>query len=162
MRTLILLAVTSVLPGCATYNVDEQASSGAVDTRSENANAEMIYIIDGRVSTRADFERLSSNEIAKIDVLKGQAAVARFGVTARSGAILITTRTSSQEAENRVLNKLPDQMLYFVNGNRTSVAEVRRLSTSSIESIEIVKGKAAVARYGPEARDGAILVSTKR
>lgn len=41
-------------------------------------------------------------------------------------------------------------------------ATVPDLAPEQIEAIEVVKGAQAVARFGPAARDGAILIRTKR
>jgi outer membrane receptor protein involved in Fe transport len=50
--------------------------------------------------------------------------------------------------------------LYFIDGRETSRADVEKLPRDRIESIEVIKGKAAIA-YGAEAR-GVIMVTTKR
>jgi hypothetical protein len=53
-------------------------------------------------------------------------------------------------------------VLYFIDGRTASRADFRQLPPDSIESIEILKNRAAVARYGPGAEVGVIRVTTKR
>ncbi|MCI0436071.1 MAG: TonB-dependent receptor plug domain-containing protein [Gemmatimonadetes bacterium] len=48
----------------------------------------------------------------------------------------------------------------FVDGRTASCDDFQRYAPESIERIEVLKGAAAAARYGPDA-EGAILVSTK-
>jgi TonB-dependent SusC/RagA subfamily outer membrane receptor len=51
--------------------------------------------------------------------------------------------------------------LIFVNGVEADTAYLRKLDEKTIESVEIIKGKAALARYGERAQKGVILVKTK-
>ena len=53
------------------------------------------------------------------------------------------------------------QPLIFVNGVEADTGTVRKLDELNIESIEVIKGKAAVAQYGERAAKGVILVKTK-
>ena len=50
-----------------------------------------LYQIDGRDATRAEAHALLASSIARIEILKGAAAVERLGERARTGAILFTT-----------------------------------------------------------------------
>lgn len=51
--------------------------------------------------------------------------------------------------------------LFVVNGARTPLERVKELRPSQIASLEIMKGDSAVAAYGPDAREGVVILRTK-
>ncbi len=51
--------------------------------------------------------------------------------------------------------------LVFVDGVRSDWSAIEATDPSSIESIEVMRGEAATAAYGPAGADGVILVTTK-
>ena len=52
--------------------------------------------------------------------------------------------------------------LVFVDGVRADISAFRRLQSEKIESVEVVKGGAAIAQWGPEAVHGVIRITTKK
>lgn len=54
-----------------------------------------------------------------------------------------------------------DSALCIVDGKKVSREEVEKLSPDQIKSVVVLKGKMAVEKYGDEAKDGALLISTK-
>ena len=52
--------------------------------------------------------------------------------------------------------------LVFIDGKKSSKKEMEKLGTNAIENIEIIKGDKAVEKYGKEAKDGVLLISTKK
>ena len=52
--------------------------------------------------------------------------------------------------------------LVFVDGKELSVDSLRRYPVDRIESIEVLKGPKSIQLYGDAARNGVILVVTKR
>jgi TonB-dependent SusC/RagA subfamily outer membrane receptor len=52
-----------------------------------------LIVVDGRVlRDNHEADQINSNQIERIDVLKGQAAVDRFGAPGANGVILITLK----------------------------------------------------------------------
>lgn len=62
------------------------------------------------------------------------------------------------QAQERALSEEP---LFFIDGKEVSAAVARAMTPTTIESIEVVKGAAAVALYGQRASRGVIVISTK-
>lgn len=106
--------------------VDIRQSSGAPGAsaqitirgaRSFDGNNQPLYVIDGMpINTQADFSTGSSvsganyadrsidinpEDIETINVLKGQAASALYGIRASNGVIVITTKRGNQQAMGR-------------------------------------------------------------
>lgn len=66
-------------------------SSGAM-TASFDPDADPIYIIDGERANKRQVRRLKSKNIDKVEVLKGDSAIAIYGEEAASGVVIITTK----------------------------------------------------------------------
>ncbi|MFC5682144.1 SusC/RagA family TonB-linked outer membrane protein [Flavobacterium sp. MAHUQ-51] len=60
-----------------------------------------LVVIDGVPRTMAEFQRMSSNDIENISVLKdGSAAI--YGVRAANGVLLVTTKKGSTDSETKI------------------------------------------------------------
>ncbi|MGI6242037.1 MAG: TonB family protein [Prevotella sp.] len=55
-------------------------------------SGEAYILVDGVEKTKAEMKALSPDKIESVDVLKGDAAIAKYGEKAQHGAILITTK----------------------------------------------------------------------
>ena len=106
--------------------VDVRQSSGAPGAssqivirgaRSFDGNNQPLYVIDGMpINTAADFDTgnsvtganfadrsidINPEDIESVNILKGQAASALYGIRASNGVIVITTKRGSQSANNK-------------------------------------------------------------
>lgn len=61
-----------------------------------------MYIIDGKKVTTEDANKINPNDIANINVLKGEAAIALYGEEGKNGLIIITTKKKLETPENLV------------------------------------------------------------
>ena len=52
--------------------------------------------------------------------------------------------------------------MFMIDGVRTDQATFKKLHPADIESVEIIKGKAAAAQYGSEAEFGVIVVTDQK
>jgi TonB-dependent SusC/RagA subfamily outer membrane receptor len=133
-----------------------------------------IVYIDGRLVPSGEVNRLDPSQIEHIEVLKGAAALREYGERAVNGVILITTKGGAADrqpqgtARARVAPRppIPVEMrqnppLIMIDGDVADTDAMGRLDRDQIESIEVVKGAAAVRLYGERAVNGAILVTTK-
>lgn len=62
------------------------------------------------------------------------------------------------QAKAVVTDKTP---LVFVNGKEYPADSLRQMNANDIESIEVIKGKAAADLYGSRSTHGVIVVTTK-
>ncbi|PCI06544.1 MAG: SusC/RagA family TonB-linked outer membrane protein [Flavobacteriaceae bacterium] len=69
------------------------SSNLTIRTRGTWNNANPIYVIDGIVKEKADFDDLDVNEVAEISILKDAASTAVYGARASNGVILVRTKT---------------------------------------------------------------------
>jgi TonB family protein len=56
---------------------------------------------------------------------------------------------------------IPENSLFYINGEKTSSNLLRVVSPEDIRDIKIIKGKEAVEKYGEEAKNGVILITLK-
>ena len=52
--------------------------------------------------------------------------------------------------------------LWILNGKIIDTPTERSINTLKIENVEVIKGKAAVEKYGPRAMNGVVLIKTKQ
>ncbi len=68
---------------------DENSSFFFVDT---DGKGEPIYIVDGKKTKPKDAKKISPDHIERIDVLKGNAAIKKYGKKAKNGVVEIITK----------------------------------------------------------------------
>lgn len=153
-----------------TLKIRGDAQSQLQDTSKINP----LIIIDGKPNS----EKMAPDELDKIlnpeaiesiTVLKGEQAIAKYGNSARDGAIEIITKKIPKEVveqlnKNKALlytNQLSDKAFYMLNGGRSTKEDVMQLDPGKINRINVLKGKAAIEKYGSLGRNGVIEVWTK-
>lgn len=143
-----------------------------------------LVVVNGVIIADGNIERaVGDAAILRVDVLKGPAAVERFGQEGSRGVILITTSETrsgevvtlrasraAQGADSvRSVRVRPaqaptaDSPLYVIDGVIIGTADpTRSLDPDQIERIEVVKGPAAERLYGSRGANGVIIITTKQ
>lgn len=70
----------------------EKAKDGVVIISTKEKFDDPLYVLDGKIITITELDRLSANSIASINVLKGDAATALYKAKGENGVIIITSR----------------------------------------------------------------------
>lgn len=164
MRRLILVPVCCLFAACSAARPPVRSPKPPEAAALEAAGpADPFYFIDGRTASRDAFEQLTHDDIDRILILIGPAAVDRYGPDAAGGAMLVTTRREAATAGAESTVDRKERIFYFIDGRTATRAEVEALHpVGRIQRIQILQGPAAITRFGPEAEAGAMLVSTKR
>lgn len=76
-------------------------------------------------------------------------------------AIYITTKNSDKEMVYISSNE-NDNPLIIVDGKEVSKKEFDKIKSDQIEKVEVLKGENATKKYGKKAKDGVIIVTTKK
>ncbi|MBX2876810.1 MAG: TonB family protein [Saprospiraceae bacterium] len=80
--------------------VIEDTPGSGVRIRSTNGDQfDPLYIIDGKVATKAEMETLNPDGIERIDVLKGESATALYGESGENGVVKITLKKDGEAIE---------------------------------------------------------------
>ncbi|MDO5607839.1 MAG: M56 family metallopeptidase [Capnocytophaga sp.] len=133
---------------------------------------ERLYIIDGVETTdTAEVEKISAKDIKSVSVMTGKIATEIYGEKGKNGAISIVTKTNTVENETsedaisdnaETKKPMTEDLLYIINGNPAEMDFATEMNPNDIESVTVLKGEAAAIAFGEKARNGAVLVTTKK
>ncbi len=71
----------------------------------------------------------------------------------------INVNTSGEETSK---NKIPDNVLYLVDGKEISKEEMENINPENIESINVLKDAESIKEYGEKAKDGVVIITLKK
>lgn len=109
-----------------------------------------LVVIDTKKSSYNDMLSLEPNVILEVNVIKGETALAEYGADGRNGVIEILTRNHTNSP------------LYVVDGKRIRASYGgERVAPDDIKSITVLSARDAEPQFGPVARNGAILITTR-
>ena len=92
-RNGVVVLTTQENADNATITVgDAVLISASGSDSSSDPDMEPIYVIDGERATKRQVRRLKSRNIDKVEVLKGDSALAIYGEEAAGGVVIITTK----------------------------------------------------------------------
>ena len=145
--------------------------SGIVDRVSYRLDrglygTDILIIVDGKETSKEDFAKIKSVEIANITVFKPESAVKIWGSRGSKGVIQVTTKanTSTEAAKLNI-----DKYLIIVDGKETSLEEFNKMKPKSeaeyaekFASMSVLKpGSEAAKSYGEKGSNGVLVVETQ-
>jgi beta-lactamase regulating signal transducer with metallopeptidase domain len=146
---------------------------------SEAANNEHpLIVLDGvkRGFGKEKMDDLDPNDIATVNVMKGEAATTAYGKDAKNGVIEIRTKAAAEKAKTleQALNNVRSvEQVKVVEGNpliiidgvpvkdKNATIDNLNLDPKDIISVDVLKNKSAIEIYGPAAKAGAVIIKTK-
>lgn len=165
---------------------DNTTSVAEVKQNNTSANPNSpLCIVNEREITYSQFEQILPDEIKTVRVLQKDEAVDKYGTKGKNGAIIITlnheippaptvtkTPTSGDwlKDDTEPIGREP-RMVFFVDGKPVSPAEQAQMQAqkSSLlndpamaESLIMMQGKVAIAKYGQSAKNGVVEVYLKK
>lgn len=182
----VLGACQATLPTDA--EVDQMDAASATRTARELAKAEhgdtaVAYTVDGRTVSGSEASALTAKEIGRVQLLTGTlGSPTRINIDTRKDeaaeslrraqlrdrtvpgsqvvAALFDSAHAAPSPENA--SKTSFSGLIFIDGVRSTEAEMRMLDRKQIVSVEVLKGAAAAQLYGDAGTKGVITITTKR
>lgn len=92
-RSVAAFSLLAVTAACATERVAAPNRSAApVAAASKIAIVPLLYVVDGIRLGRDEVPAIEPSRVASVEVIKGRAALERFGSEASYGVVLITTK----------------------------------------------------------------------
>jgi TonB-dependent SusC/RagA subfamily outer membrane receptor len=184
---LAVLAAAAALPRpAAAVDAASDLRVTAAPTAAAQDSTRPLMLVNGReVSPDSPEANPAPDRIERVDVLKGETAIARYGARGRHGVILITMKpgaaatgesSTAREASPERLDvrrrEIADQqVLWVVNGRVIPPPPGRTHSDGPPESlpqadriarVNVLKGEAARRKYGERVpRDGVVEITTK-
>ena len=170
----------NVLKGKAAFEkYGEIAANGVIEIELKSTldtTLSPILVINGKVSPRPApsgnltpevFKEqigIDSEDIESINVLKGKAALEKYGEKATNGVIEIKTKSTLNPSQSPLLvinGKISPRPAPSGNFTPEVFKEQLGIDSEDIESINVLKGKAALQKYGEKATNGVIEIKTK-
>lgn len=188
---LLTTACDTRLPTSAEIeDMDVAAAESELDRIKVLQDVDVRYLVDGVEVSPAEARSLSADQIASINVMRGSDGDGSYGaasvniVTKEAAAAALRDRTVEARRSDdlahdstRVREGAAGELrlrgntslaqtfegLLLIDGVRTDADRLRDLHPDRIESIEVLKGRAAERLYSePEAAHGVILITTRR
>ena len=110
-----------------------------------------LFIVDGK--ERVSLHDLDPKLIKNATVLKDASAIDLYGPKAKNGVVIISTKQPVKAGR---------EQLYIVDGKEISYNQMGEIPSSQIAGVDVLKGKTATNLYGKKAKNGAILITTKK
>jgi len=130
-----------------------------------------LYILDDKEVSKEKADNLNTELIDTINILKGKQAIKKYGEKGKNGVIIITTKTYANKTKAKIflkssntemtLKDIKSTNLIFINNKESTQQELDALNPNTIESINVLKEKNAIKRYGQKGKNGVIIVKTK-
>ena len=142
----------------------------------ERSNENPLIVVNGeKIGNERTFEELNidANDVEKIDVLRDKAAAAMYGVEGKNGLIVITLKKgktfempkkeSGVTTQIKIRGTTNNSPLFVVDGKVVGKGkdEILDLQPDDIESINVLKDKAATDKYGDQGKEGVVEITMK-
>ena len=75
---------------------------------------------------------------------------------------MVPVRDASTPVVIRLDSAAANAPLLLIDGVRSTMDDMHRLDPKTIANVEVLKGNAAIAEYGPDAQRGVITITTKQ
>ena len=176
----LLVACEAKMPTSADVeHMDAQsAESHAKALGLVERDSAVLWSVDGVATTEAAAKAISRDSIAKVEVDKADGRAHIFVMTKRNQTVGFAPKVdtvrfnyrdaSSAEQNARVIRKIQDATvrgeapILIVDGVRSDPAVLKTMDRSRIDRVEVLKGSMAAQLYGTDAKNGVIVVTTKR
>lgn len=122
-----------------------------------------LIVVNGKTYERDAIDIIEASAIEKINVLKDDAALEKYGNKGKSGVIEITLKEGEKvpvlaDSEGTHGFDRHQDRLFLIDGKESSFKEARKLKPSQIKRMSIMKEPEAVARYGEKAKNGVVKI----
>jgi len=119
-----------------------------------------VFYVDG---VKQDEPTVAAEDIESVNVMKGEVAIEKYGEEAENGVVIIRTKKEKSlgiKVDGEItLHTTKDDPLYIIDGEKHyGGGEVK---AKDIESVNVVKGREAIKKYGDEGKNGVVLIKTK-
>ncbi|AKD04497.1 M56 family metallopeptidase [Pontibacter korlensis] len=151
----------------------------------------VVYYLDGKRTDADKIKSINPDQIEKVDVLKGERAQSLIGAEEVKGLVVITTKAGKNSSEAQSLQKKLDALqggtgksssfnfsyentsdsgtaiqvgrdvLYLLDDKEISYEEMKAIDPNNIASVDVVKNKEAVEKYGEKGKNGVVHIKTK-
>jgi N-acetylmuramoyl-L-alanine amidase len=190
MARKILEGLTAYANAAGNTANAETANIAVEQTSRDTSKSSPLFVVDGKITEKAEFDKIKPSNIASVSVLKNETATKKYGARGINGVIEIVTKTTDNSTPDtaravvkitnilnindvsqvtttlsvkqtaRVAITAKTSPMYLLNGKAISDAEFKVLDPKSIKSVHVLKDKTATDKYGDKAKDGVVEIFT--
>lgn len=165
-------------------NIISKGSGGSTLSLPTGENAPLC-LWDGKEIDEKEMKERDPNTIASVTVLKGGEATALYGDKGKNGVIIVTSngKAGASDLKGAVsgvkvqrsegTGSLKEVVVtgygvqkhapaIFIDGVEGTQEQLDALNTTTIESVNVLKGESAIQKYGAKGTNGAIEITTKK
>lgn len=184
---VMILNKDAIPPGSTNKPVNNKSQSAPVVIKIKNEDGQSVdtqrvkgrplIIVDNKIVSEEEMAIIAPDQIKEIFVYKDKYATDKYGEKGKDGVIEIKLKPIRSQSINKedtsstkILN-IPDGLIwglkenskpiFTLNKKMISTAEASKISPEDIESISVLKDKAATSKYGEMAVNGVIEITTK-
>lgn len=151
-------------PDSIRFNKIEITGYGKPHVIKDTRDKKPLVIVDGERVKADDFFG-KSWEMEKMEMIKGEAAIALYGEEGKNGVFIYTSKKDNNEQtpNNHLIISSNDKKtpLYVLDGKIISAEEMGKLKPDAISNINVLKGEKAISEYGKKGKNGVIEIITK-
>lgn len=181
-----------ILAFMLTFNVKIEAKTdkeAPVEVKTgKEIQGDPIYILNGEKTKKGIIDLIDPKFILSMKVLKDESAISLYGEEAKDGVVIITTKVLNKSKEKAPGTKKKHSLgfqRFEKKSNSTNNFQINKneklsplviidgktkdkrfmedeLQPKDIENVKVLKGKAAIAKYGKKAKNGAIEITKKK
>lgn len=148
-----------------TVSLNDRKASKKSDSVSANKLKNSLIIVDEKRMKYEEFVKIDPAAIATMNIYKYTDNTSPYGEDGKKGVVIVITKNKAAAAkvvDEQKTDKLPNNVLYTVDGKKVTIEEVNTINPNNIETINVLKDKAAVAVYGDDGKNGVIVITTKK
>jgi N-acetylmuramoyl-L-alanine amidase len=153
------------------YDVKMQDDNAMADTSKPKDNvkrnvttipSDVVYVLNGEITTKETVDKLDPNNIASIQVLKDdEFAKSIYNIKGKQAVLVITTKDYKPKTVTSIKTPTENVPLYIVDGTSMSTEEAKKIEPDDILSVNVLKGDDATKAYGDKAKNGVVEITTK-
>ena len=142
--------------GYGKMNSGQSPNASGFNLRStDNANPPLI-IVDGVEIDKKAMDQINPNTIDRMDVLKDQSAIEKYGEKGKNGVILITTKRAAIKSFDPA-----NPPLYILDGKEVEKASFDQVDPITTERMIVIKDPKLSTSYGERGKNGVVVMYTK-
>jgi hypothetical protein len=124
---------------------------------------EPLFVINGKVVVKSEFEDVDSDRIKSINVLKGATALKSYGNKGKNGVVIMSTKSSNDDTSDNTFyfnTNANESPLFILNGKEITRKNLDKLNPNEIESIDIIKDVNKTKVYGTKGENGVVIIKS--
>lgn len=138
----------------------------------KNSDVQPLYILDGKVISLEGMKEVNPNDIESINVLKDKSATAIYGDKGKNGVVVISLKGTNSlkkdtfylklDKAKKIADEKAEKAIYIIDGVYSDKKVADNINPKDITTVNVYKGDDAVKLYGDRAKNGVVIINTKR